>query len=1189
MASGAVLLKTPDLLAWKIEIEWADVEDFKDYDQNLLVSFVDRFPDDSLAKVLIGFMQSEISPFENLTFVKSTQKESEKGKTNVINSKKQSRSESAQQELQVESMDTSDSNLETDPSEIEDSIEGEVLEEIEGNGRLSPALVLEYMTDGYSSDPTSLLACRILGAYYIRLREYETASDIGIKSLDLVKNLKKSYGLSCPNSLNHLQSILGMAYVFYQAPKNFDLALQLFGQILSVKPGYTAAKIGKGLIFREQSKYSKAQEFLKSALDEQPDNAIVLFEYSWCQILLRKYEAGRSGLFKAMEGIAGNDSLSHDYRAQIWWRIGQSYWLEHESEEEYDQQTVSALFGAFTSSLKENPNYAPTFTSLGKLYSTVLNDVVRATKCFYKAFEIDGGEIEAAEHLATEFADTMQWDLVDVVATRVIESERVRLSSGKEPSWPYRALGISSLNSRDYQKAVKCFQSAIRLSPEDVNSWVGLGEAYTNSGRYVAAAKTFTRAQLLDPENWIATYHLGIVQRLTYGFHEAIRTFQKVSSLRPNENGVKFALIETMLMAGKHELKKEVFGQAAILASDCIKTASEAIKAGLELTQDLWKVLSECCEIYLIVQSKLPAFPMDLLIEVVKENAFILSENEDMLLLSKRDEVTVLSLEESSISETAENREDSESSEDDLGTELTPIYKLQTLYILLLKISFIYARKDKNTRATAWYNLGLGKLRVYLMANRRESKILYTSVDCFKRVIRLQNNNPDVWNAYGVACLYLNGAVAQHCFIRSLSLDSKHPAAWNNLAVFYTQLHDIELSEAAFGRSLIIDPDFAPAWIGKGIVAHVLGDSQEAHKCFEHSFKISNGMNKVSKLYYALSVFEQLKNKTNEVMLAEKLENAVICLQKYLILSPESTLALNLQGLIMERISNYEYAIEHATKLCEIYESDYESYETQDFLIKFVKAKAHLARVSLGARQYEAAIEHGEFASDVSNDVVEPGDELSNELKKSRLSAFLTCGLGYYFLNEYGNSIECFKSALVESDEDQDVIVLLAQVLWAQGGADEKEVALEQLFGSIEKSGASCKLALTLGAIGIVHDNELIEAAEDELKSFSETTLATEDESNQVPQMLAAINHTKGKDIKEPWYKAAFYMPWSYDVWRHIEPQTALELAKTGENVSSSDLSTAYINASNGVESSQRAVFYAPWTGNAWLALSEAV
>lgn len=50
-------------------------------------------------------------------------------------------------------------------------------------------------------------------------------------------------------------------------------------------------------------------------------------------------------------------------------------------------------------------------------------DPNRASKCFQKAFELDAREAEAARRLAEGFAEEREWDLVEVVARRVIEGE----------------------------------------------------------------------------------------------------------------------------------------------------------------------------------------------------------------------------------------------------------------------------------------------------------------------------------------------------------------------------------------------------------------------------------------------------------------------------------------------------------------------------------------------------------------------------------------------------------------------------------------------------------------------------------------------------------------------------------------------------------------------------------------------
>jgi superkiller protein 3 len=63
LARGMVLIKHPHALAWDIHLEWADVENIGDMDVGVLREYVEFFPEKGVAKVLKGYLSSEISPF----------------------------------------------------------------------------------------------------------------------------------------------------------------------------------------------------------------------------------------------------------------------------------------------------------------------------------------------------------------------------------------------------------------------------------------------------------------------------------------------------------------------------------------------------------------------------------------------------------------------------------------------------------------------------------------------------------------------------------------------------------------------------------------------------------------------------------------------------------------------------------------------------------------------------------------------------------------------------------------------------------------------------------------------------------------------------------------------------------------------------------------------------------------------
>lgn len=111
---------------------------------------------------------------------------------------------------------------------------------------------------------------------------------------------------------------------------------------------------------------------------------------------------------------------------------------------------------AIVTSLQRLSSFAPSFTSLGVYYSHT-GDAIRASKAFQKAFELDPRETAAARSLAEGFANESEWDLVNVIARRVIDGEggdidgdtsqeeMARYSS--ENGWAWKAVGVVELVS----------------------------------------------------------------------------------------------------------------------------------------------------------------------------------------------------------------------------------------------------------------------------------------------------------------------------------------------------------------------------------------------------------------------------------------------------------------------------------------------------------------------------------------------------------------------------------------------------------------------------------------------------------------------------------------------------------------------------------------------------------------------
>jgi superkiller protein 3 len=430
-------------------------------------------------------------------------------------------------------------------------------------------------------------------------------------------------------------------------------------------------------------------------------------------------------------------------------------------------------YAHFLSALKLNLNFAPAYTILGIYYSDYAKDRKRARKCFQKAIELSASEVEAAQRLARAFADQGEWNLVDAVAQRVVDSGKVRPAPGSTKtgiSWPFAALGVVQLNNQDYAKSIASFQAAIRISPMDYHSWVGLGESYHNSGRHIAATKAFQQAEKLESmieerkegESWFAKYMLANVMKELGDYDDAVERYQEVLRLRPKEFGVSIALVQTLIENARYKLDRGLFGGA-------VSSAKAAIESALHIAADrsnafnLWKAVGDACSVYSWVQSHVDGFPHSVVKELLKMDIDMQSYD----IFAEFDGV--------------DGKVIDKLGQHDGAADATLLTECLHAGILALKRGVYSSLNDVYAQAVAYYNLGWMEHRAHAClvsesgqkSRKWSSGHLKASLRCFKRAIELEAGNADFWNALGVVTSTMNPKVAQHSFVRSLFLNDK--------------------------------------------------------------------------------------------------------------------------------------------------------------------------------------------------------------------------------------------------------------------------------------------------------------------------------------------------------------------------------------------------------------------------------
>lgn len=1135
-ARGMVIVKHPFLLAWTVHIEWNDLAVIQDLDVGILREYLEFFPETSLGKVLYAYLECEISPFPAPPKVENDDKDGKE------------------------------------------------------EAKMSQDDRLFLMSEGLEDGNTSVLAHRLVSDYYLHLEEYQSVVEVtraGMKLLtaDVVKS-----GLEMQDTKDAFNCSLATALVHHQSPKNHPEARSLFNDILARKPKSTPTLIGLGLILEEQDEYDEAVNFFSQALEQDPSNTRIGIEGAWCNALRGNYGPALETMDKYLPDLKDDDPKARDIKAQTLYRIGVCIWeLDPSKAARKDR---NGAYSRFLSAIRTNVNFAPAYTGLGFYYADYAKDKKRARQCFQKAFELSASEVEAAERLARAFADQAEWDIVEIVAQRVIDSGKVRPPPGSKKkgiSWPFSALGVVQMNRQEYSQAVVSFLSALRISPNDYHSYVGLGESYHNAGRYNSARRTFTYAEEphdgwdVSGESWFTRYMLANVDR-ELGEHEAaIASLQEVLQDRPEEFGVLIALLQTFVERAWRSIETGFFGQAAEGAVNALQLAQKIAELRPNAF-NLWKAVGDACSIFYWVQAKLDILPADSIRQTLSKNI----DTKEFSILADIDGIDETSL-------IAASAEDGAAGEQHSSDYIT-------LSVLAYKRAIFSCAQDIHAQAVAWYNLGWAEQRAYSSNDSKSGKrFLRAAIRCFKRAIELEAGNSEFWNALGVVTTKLNPKVAQHAFVRSLHLNERSVHTWTNLGVLYLLHNDYELAHQAFARAQSTDPDFAHAWLGEGWIALLMGDTKEALSHFTHAFEISDSSSLITKRQYAVTLFDHLlatPSASNEIT---TLIQPLFALEQLQTSSPSDLAFSHLASLFSERVGNHTSAIKSLTSLCTIAETEFEASESASAMGRFAHAKADLARNQLAGQDYSEAAENADLALGLSAD--EDGGLDAEARRKVRLSAHLTAGLAYYYLKDMDSAIPMFRSALEESSSDPDVICLLVQVLWAKGGDEEKSVARDQLLGCVEKHPMHVASTVLMGAIAALEkDNDMIDAVKEDLQNLRTTDTVSRQEKANVETVLASIATLEGSDtdaLAEA-QTAVMLAPHENHGWSELANQTdsaypaemALLNAQSSVppygDMDAVDLAKAFAGT-GAIRDAQRAVMLAPWGPSGWEAFADAV
>ncbi|CCJ30594.1 unnamed protein product, partial [Pneumocystis jirovecii] len=999
--------------------------------------------------------------------------------------------------------------------------------------------------------PNSPFCHRFLASSYLSIKEYGNVSIVSKAGLNALSKLSEETGLLLPFTRQDLIFYLAVSYVYYKSPKFHDEALKLFDEVLELSFNNVMALHGKAIILEEKKDFSSAVNLLLKAADLEPDNILILSEIAWCEINIKKYEDGLNKLNICIEKMGNNTVLSNHDKAEIFWKKGVALW------EQDDESRKSESYSFFITSLRYDPNYSRSFVNLGIFYADVMNDENRSMKCFQKAFEIDAGEIDAAERLVIAYAKRKEWNLVETIAKIVISADRIHRRYCHDLSWPQRSLGIAEMNHKRYDKAIIHFQSALKIYSNDPHSWAGLGEAYAKSGKYIAALKALNRSKCLDENNWYVQYLMGDVQKLLGMYKDACESYYSILKSYPDEFVVILALSETYISWSSVWKEKGFYKRSEEYAIKCLKIIKESNNncSNNKYSYSLWTILGKAC----FLLSSFFVTDLESLISILNT-----LYNEYNFVNDKL--VPII---------------------DNLPLDQKDLFNDKNLSLLLWTFLFMkravrVSVENKVAHSMSWYSLGQILFSIHIQNANLDNSWIKSSIYCLKRAIKMYPKNATFWRALGVVTSVLNPKFSQHALIKSLKLDEQNPIAWGDLATLYMINGDFDLAYEAFTKSQIADPDYWVPRTGLGFISTIMNDIAEAKEQFEISFINSSQNIPIVNYMYVTSSYDYFKKKSLSELIGN-LTTYIFAIEKYFEQRPTDCNALILMSLLLEISHNWTRSIVFSSKACTILEKEYEENENPGIVIQFLHAKSCLSRALLADKQYEMALENAQAVLDLTE---------GSERSTNRLSCHLVAGISLFYLNRLVDALEMFQSCLVETNEHPDVIVLLCKILWAMGGEEERDIAQQQLLECISKYPNHLPSLLLLGSISLLNQDFKLEIEVSKyLNTFDWNEKKKYDSEYSLEKYLELKAYIKGDDPKYVYLSALNVYPSSPIIWTRLasidnDPDVcsmALKIALRNP-CSPETLSLAYSQMSS-IFDTLKALHLAPWIAKYWKTL----
>ncbi|RUS81604.1 hypothetical protein EGW08_010617 [Elysia chlorotica] len=832
------------------------------------------------------------------------------------------------------------------------------------------------------------------------------------KGLTACSKEKKIICAPLTNVLSLFELAKAEAYLEMGTEDAHSKALMVLEEVQELMP--IEAFLMKAYIYLDQGKIAECEDCFKylpqEALPVQTLKATILYE-----------KKDFTAALKILQSVIKEDES--DARATL--VLGKVLWelRNSNSNENLKQQCFTTLLKA----AKLDPYNYEVFLFIGQFYKQIQQDLIKARRCFQKAFDLRPENDDCSAALVDTLLELGEEDQSLKVLQKVTQ-----MAPAGCAKWAWLRLGLHQMRQEDPSTAIMSLQSALRADPQDQHVWECLAEAYLQRGSFTAALKAFTKASELNPESWYCFQQIASIKHTLGLAAEAIKEYETILKTSPTYVPALKGISESLIQLAKQNLSQCLDGLAQSHFEEAITYTVRAASQRPDMSC-LWKLMGDACSMASCLAADSYSVPIKLVGKQVQDE-------------SKEAKVQIGKME-------------------------------------LLKVGsrcYSQALRVLPESGSLWHDLAVNLFyqSQYIMTSAEDQgeavSLARQAAQVMKKAIMFEPKEWRHWNALGViGCskVYHNPALAQHCFIKSIECESSNVTAWTNLGALYLDKGEVKMAHEAFTTAQSIDPTYMACWIGQALIAEIVGH-KEAMDLFRHTTEL--GFHVESAIGYGkwvLSVLADSSKRDSDLFRYCILEMAALpaasdALTKYTTRVKDDATAFNMQGLLLEHQNLFLSSVSAFEKALMILEKNEDAEEERN------KIKLNLARVMCKQKKYGECVQCYEKCDLDSN-----------------LDHMCMYGLALLRCERFAESLKVYHIALdlaQGSPAQSEIYAALGMIAFIQG---DLPASKSYLFDGFQTAQPSVNGLLALCSLGLLQgDITLATAVLDELHKRKDET-----------------------------------------------------------------------------------------------------